>query len=316
MGLVIWDFFNKLNGVHFFPTAQPSADPLFSGIIGRKIKRDLAVKVAGLPENLQWANLSREQRKRLLVSWAQDEETLSGTLSDIFRHSSPIFTDRAVIFGEKKGSMKEKILRASFVMILALILASNPLFASTAADVKKGNLLYNSKKYDEAIKVYDSAMEKRGDNGMLRFNKGNALYRKESFNAAVESFNKAIASGSQRILPDADYNIGNSYYRIGTAQAKTDYNKTKDAYETALQFYKRAMDLNPNDKNAKYNYEFVEQKLLSLKERSEKEKKKQENQEQDKRQDKKDQPSQNKGGQGAFREICELLLCSKNKFSV
>ena len=34
-------------------------------------------KVAGLPENLQWANLSREQRKRLLVSWAQDEETLS-----------------------------------------------------------------------------------------------------------------------------------------------------------------------------------------------------------------------------------------------
>lgn len=190
--------------------------------------------------------------------------------------------------------MKEKILS---VIILILILAASPLCASTAADVKRGNLLYNSKKYDEAIKAYDSALEKRGDNGMLRFNKGDALYRKESFNAAIESFNLCLASGSKRILPDVDYNIGNSYYRIGAAHAKTDYNKTKDAYETAMQFYKRAIDLNPDDKNAKYNYEFVEERLLSLKEKSEKEKKKQENQEQNKQQDKKDQPSQNKGGQ-------------------
>ena len=39
----------------------------------------------------------------------------------------------------------------SYVILIfsILVLTSDPLHASTAADVKKGNLLYNDKKYDE-----------------------------------------------------------------------------------------------------------------------------------------------------------------------
>ena len=160
-------------------------------------------------------------------------------------------------------------------MTIALILGMMSLaYASTAADVKKGNLLYNNKKYDEAIKVYDTALEKKPEDNVLSFNKGDALYRKATYNAAIESYNKAIASGSPRILPSADYNIGNAQYRIGVEQVKTDRNRTKESYESALEFYKRAIDLNPGDRDAKYNYEFVDQKLMALKMEEEKEKKK------------------------------------------
>ena len=66
-------------------------------------------KVPGLPENLQWANLSREQRKRLLRSYAQDEETLSaGSLKvEDLSHLGEAFVTKAVlreIVGQSQGS--------------------------------------------------------------------------------------------------------------------------------------------------------------------------------------------------------------------
>ncbi len=157
------------------------------------------------------------------------------------------------------------------IIILSVVLNASTLYASTAADIKKGNLLYSNKKYDEAIKVYDGALTENSENAILRFNKASALYRKENYNAAIESYNKALASGEARILPNSDYNIGNSQYRIGSAVAKTDVDKAKEAYETALEFYKRAIELKSNDRDAKYNYEFVDQKLMALKKEQEKE---------------------------------------------
>jgi len=98
--------------------------------------------------------------------------------------------------------------RILYAVILGVIFSPHMLYASTTSDVKKGNLLYNNKKYDEAVKVYDAALEKKSDNGMLRFNKACALYKKENYNGAIESYNKALASGQARIIPQADYNIG------------------------------------------------------------------------------------------------------------
>ncbi|MCX5667295.1 MAG: tetratricopeptide repeat protein, partial [Candidatus Omnitrophica bacterium] len=69
---------------------------------------------------------------------------------------------------------------AVLAMTILFVLMAASAHASTALDVKKGNMLYNSKKYDEAIKVYDNALDRKSDNAMLRFNKGDALYKKGS----------------------------------------------------------------------------------------------------------------------------------------
>ena len=51
-------------------------------------------------------------------------------------------------------------------------------------------------------------------------------------------------------------NIGNAYYRRGVP-------------ETALEFYKRSMDLDPKDMDAKFNYEFVQNRVKELKDKEE-----------------------------------------------
>jgi tetratricopeptide (TPR) repeat protein len=118
---------------------------------------------------------------------------------------------------------------AGFIIASIFIFAAGTSSASTTEDVKKGNLLYNEKKYSEAVKIYDRGLDSRPDDVMLRFNKGDALYKNGSYSAAIESYNKAIAQGKAWILADADYNIGNSNYKIGAQQAKSDMQKAKES---------------------------------------------------------------------------------------
>ena len=139
--------------------------------------------------------------------------------------------------------------------IYAVILSGAPALASVSAkdDVKKGNLLYNNKRYAEAGKLYEEAAALDPSSGIASFNLGLAKYRANDYSAAIEKFNNAIGSGKPTLIPAADYNIGNAQYRMGSAAEKTDIKKAKDFYETALKFYKRAIDLNPDDRDAKFN---------------------------------------------------------------
>lgn len=152
-----------------------------------------------------------------------------------------------------------------FLSFLTMIFA-NAVSASVKEDVKDGNLLYNNKQYDAAMKKYKSALAKKPSSGIANFDLGTALYKEKSYYNAIESFNKTLASGQADLIEAADYNIGNCQYRIGAAKGSSDIKKVKEQYEMALKYYKRAIDLNPKDKDAKFNYEFVTKRLSELKE--------------------------------------------------
>lgn len=172
-----------------------------------------------------------------------------------------------------------------FVMIAILSPASS--FAGIKADVKKGNLLYNNKKYVEAAKLYEAALSKDPTAGIINFNLGDTLYKKGAYDKAMNSFNKAIASGEASLVSRADYNIGNAHYRL-------------KAHETALQFYKRSIDLNPKDMDAKFNYEFVQKMLKESKDKEEKREDKEKQRE--KKEEKKEGSSRVREGGGAGKE--------------
>lgn len=98
--------------------------------------------------------------------------------------------------------------------------------------------------FDKAIQLYsDMLAEKSGDEN-LKFNLGSAFYKKGTFNAARSGFEDALTIEDSQTKSKVYYNLGNTLFKMNKAGE-------------SLEAFKRAIKLNPEDEDAKYNYEFV-----------------------------------------------------------
>jgi Ca-activated chloride channel family protein len=140
----------------------------------------------------------------------------------------------------------------------------SPAFALTAKATKEGNNLYHQGKYDEAIKKYNEARDDSPDSDIINFNLGAALYKKGRYQEAVDAFTKALNTENKEIEQKAVYNMANSKYELGNSLVDTDSNSAVSLYRESLDYYKRAIELDKNDRDARYNYNFVEKKLKEL----------------------------------------------------
>lgn len=139
------------------------------------------------------------------------------------------------------------------------------LFAPAARAGSPGSALreYNSGKFDQAMKDYGQLLQRNSDDPRLHFNAGAAAYRNKSFDEAAKQFNDAIATPDLKLQSSAYYNHGNSMYRIG--EALPDPTKRTEAWEKSLKDYELSMKLAPQDPDAKFNHDFVKQRLEELK---------------------------------------------------
>lgn len=153
-----------------------------------------------------------------------------------------------------------------------------------AAKVKKANELYKKGKYAEALSLYTEAGADNPQHPVLNFNIGDVFYKTNRFENAAEKFNSASS------VIQSDYNKGNAFYKLNKAQE-------------ALAAYKDALIRNPNDIDAKFNYEFLSRQMQQQNQggNSDKdEKKKDKQQDQDKQ--KQDQKDNNKGDQDKTKQ--------------
>lgn len=158
----------------------------------------------------------------------------------------------------------KNVFACTFLSLCLLILHS-PAQASSAADeIKEGNRLYKEKKYDKAIEQYTAAKEISPDSDIANFNLGAALYKKGQYGESIDAFTKALNTEDQKIESDAIYNIANAKYRLGGVTADKDLNSAVNLYRESLDYYKRAIELDENNKDAKYNHELVERELKVL----------------------------------------------------
>jgi len=150
------------------------------------------------------------------------------------------------------------------ISFFLLVLPSSVLAASAAKDVKEGNKLYQQEKYDKAAEKYSQAKEESPDSEIIHFNLGAALYKKGQYKEAVEATTKALSTEDRELEAKAVYNLANSTYKLGSQLAASDLNSAIGMYREALDYYKRAIELDGSDKEAKYNHELVERKLKVL----------------------------------------------------
>lgn len=148
--------------------------------------------------------------------------------------------------------------------IMALLLLI--LFASTSLGWSWGDILqnraqramrlYEEGKIEEAIELYREEAIENPDRPDVSFNMANMLYRAGKFQDALPLYGRAGQSAERDLQEKVLYNTGTSLAKIGIEGGDP------KALEKALDAFKGAMRLAPDDRDPKYNYEFV-QRLLS-----------------------------------------------------
>lgn len=125
---------------------------------------------------------------------------------------------------------------------------SSVVFAQGHKQVKEGNELYSQEKYDEANNKYRDALLENPESPIIHFNIGDVLYKKKNYEEAIKSFDKSTSSDDILLQSKSYYNLGNTLYRMGKLPE-------------SIQMYKKALELNPDDEDAKYNLEHVRAKI-------------------------------------------------------
>jgi tetratricopeptide (TPR) repeat protein len=166
--------------------------------------------------------------------------------------------------------------------------------ASSARDVKEGNKLYKQEKYGEAAEKYNQAKEESPDSDIINFNLGAALYKQGKYKEAIDATTRVLSTEDRGLEAKAIYNLANNKYRLGEETAKSDLNSAVSLYREALDYYKRAIELNEGDNAARYNHELVERELKVLLDQM---KNQQQNQDQNEEGQQEQQPSQSESDQ-------------------
>jgi Ca-activated chloride channel family protein len=182
------------------------------------------------------------------------------------------------------------------IIIILFLLQGSWLYAQQEKSyIKKGNELYQQKKYTEAEQSYRKSLEKKAQNLEGSFNVADAMYKQKKFPEAGEQFNQlATSTKNKKVAAAAYHNLGNTLME-------------GKKLEESIEAYKKALINNPKDEETRYNLAYAQEKLKQQqdkkdknkdKDKKDKDKKDKDKKDQDKKdQDKKDKDKQDKDKQ-------------------
>ncbi|HPR65202.1 MAG TPA: tetratricopeptide repeat protein [Thermoanaerobaculia bacterium] len=177
-------------------------------------------------------------------------------------------------------------LSVPFLSILILLGSSFLLGATPEQAIREGNRAFSAGKLEEAMQAYTRAESLSPANPVIAFNIGDVLYAQKEYDKAMESFEKASMAKDVNIAQAAYFNMGNCSFQ-------------KEDYMKAIEHYSRALDLSPEDMDAKVNLELARKKL---KEQSQMQQQEQQQQQQQQQQNGQNQDQQKQQEQGEKKE--------------
>jgi len=137
------------------------------------------------------------------------------------------------------------ILHLSLVFTIGLESAA---LASAAGRAEEAEEFYKQEKYGESLSAFSDAQMEDPGNHLLQYNLGNTHYRMNDFESAYNSFLGTATTQDLVLREKAFYNLGNTAYRQGKL-------------DEAIEWYQRALELDPDDEDAKFNLEFAREEL-------------------------------------------------------
>ena len=150
----------------------------------------------------------------------------------------------------------------------------------------------------KASEHYSQLLKKHPDDPKLHFNFGTASYKNNMFDEAISAFKAALKSKDLDLQEKAYYNRGNAHFKKGEETLKTDPQQTLAQWQEALDSYAASLELKPDDQDALYNRNLVQEKRDELKKNENNQQNKQEQDKGQKTNDKKDQEDNKKDQQG------------------
>jgi Ca-activated chloride channel family protein len=179
-----------------------------------------------------------------------------------------------------RNSRGQKILIV-FICAMLYTLSFMPAFgyaATPGQQINAANKFYRQEKFDEALQKYNEANTTLPDSDIINFNIGAALYKKGDYLKAQDAFTKALISANKKLEADALYNIANCKYKSGKLKENTDLSVAVGLMRESLDYYKRAIELDQKNEDARFNHEFVERELKILMDKLKQQQSKQEKQ--------------------------------------
>ena len=141
----------------------------------------------------------------------------------------------------------------------------------------KGKSAYNDQRYGDAKKYYQDILSKRKNDNAAKFGLGVTAYKQKDIGTALSSLNTAKNSEDSKLASKAYYNLGNML-------------REQNKMDESLAFYKKAIELDPSDQDAKINFELLKQAIQEqqAQEQQNQEQQDQEQQDQEQRDKKED----------------------------
>src|SRR6184192_4166957 len=125
---------------------------------------------------------------------------------------------------------------------------------------------YRDGKFSDAYSQFQQTLKTHPQSraeDKLQFDSGAAAYKLKDYGKALESFSQALLSPEAGLQSKSHYNLGNTLYQRGE-QEKSDEKKLSN-WTNALDHYQQGLRIEPENKEAKENYEYVKKKIEELK---------------------------------------------------
>ena len=132
----------------------------------------------------------------------------------------------------------------------------------------KGKTAYENGDYNDARLFYENILRSRENDNAAKYGLGVSAYKQNDIQGALSALKETTNTDDKVLASKSFYNLANILRESGEM-------------EESLEYYKKSIVLNPEDKDAKINYELLKQTLKQQQDQQQQDQQQQDQQQQD-----------------------------------